>query len=150
MQFCIGEDISLDVRIDLSDRRTLSLCAPSAVIAIVIASHEKRPVAIQDLCVIIIIIFIIAVINVDMAIAIAVPHADIEGDADLYVQVFQLPDRHSYPHSHDHDDHQAQMNSMVMMIMIMLTMISRQAAASILHASSAICPRVGSSSGGIR
>ena len=98
MQFCIGEDISLDVRIDLSDRRTLSLCAPSAVIAIVIASHEKRPVAIQDLCVIIIIIiiiitiiiFIIAVISVD----IAVPHADIEGDADLYVQVFQLPDRH--------------------------------------------------------
>ena len=149
MQFCIGEDISLDVRIDFSDR-TLSLCAPSAVIAIVIASHEKRPVAIQDLCVIIIIIFIIAVINVDMAVAIAVPHADIEGDADLYVQVFQLPDRHSYPHSHDHDDHQAQMNSMVMMIMIMLTMISRQAAASILHASSAICPRVGSSSGGIR
>ena len=123
MQFCIGEDISLDVRIDLSDRRTLSLCAPSAVIAIVIASHEKRPVAIQDLCVIIIfIIFIIAFINVD----IAVPHADIEGDADLYVQVFQLPDRHSYPHSHDHDDHQAQMNSMVMMIMMMLTMISTQ------------------------
>ena len=149
MQFCIGEDISLDVRIDLSDR-TLSLCAPSAVIAIVIASHEKRPVAIQDLCVIIIIIFIIAVINVDMAIAIAVPHADIEGDADLYVQVFQLPDRHSYPRSHYHDDHQAQMNSKIMMIMIMLTMISRQAAASILHASSAICPRVGSSSGGIR
>ena len=61
MQFCIGEDISLDVRIDLSDR-TLSLCAPSAVIAIVIASHEKRPVAIQDLCVIIIIIIIIIII----------------------------------------------------------------------------------------